>query len=64
MVQIKAAIAAVHNTRGLPSAPDFQKSGAFMDLFDFLHYCFGFQVNFLKHLYYISIYNLLLSVKI
>ncbi|KAK9204378.1 hypothetical protein WN943_014638 [Citrus x changshan-huyou] len=41
--EIKAAIAAVHNTRGLPSAPDFQKSGAFMDLFDFLHYCFGFQ---------------------
>ncbi|KAH9723657.1 putative callose synthase 8 [Citrus sinensis] len=34
---------AVRNTRGLPSAPDFQKSGAFMDLFDFLHYCFGFQ---------------------
>ncbi|KAH9723664.1 putative callose synthase 8 [Citrus sinensis] len=41
--EIKAAIAAVRNTRGLPSAPDFQKSGAFMDLFDFLHYCFGFQ---------------------
>ncbi|KAH9779590.1 putative callose synthase 8 [Citrus sinensis] len=34
---------AVRNTRGLPSGPDFQKSGAFMDLFDFLHYCFGFQ---------------------
>ncbi|KAH9779597.1 putative callose synthase 8 [Citrus sinensis] len=41
--EIKAAIAAVRNTRGLPSGPDFQKSGAFMDLFDFLHYCFGFQ---------------------
>ncbi|KAI9187505.1 hypothetical protein LWI28_028899 [Acer negundo] len=41
--EVKAAIAAVRNTRGLPSAQDFQKSGAFMDLFEFLHYCFGFQ---------------------
>ncbi|KAL5736702.1 hypothetical protein ACOSQ2_031490 [Xanthoceras sorbifolium] len=41
--EIKAAIAAVRNTRGLPSAQDFQKTGAFMDLFEFLHYCFGFQ---------------------
>ncbi|TXG66640.1 hypothetical protein EZV62_007915 [Acer yangbiense] len=43
LFEVKAAIAAVRNTRGLPPAQDFQKSGAFMDLFEFLHYCFGFQ---------------------
>ncbi|KAJ0046231.1 hypothetical protein Pint_04895 [Pistacia integerrima] len=42
-VQIKAAIAAVRNTRGLPSAQYFQKSGDFVDLFEFLQYRFGFQ---------------------
>lgn len=44
MIQVKAAVAAVRNIRGLPSAEDFQKHGAFTDLFDFLQYCFGFQV--------------------
>lgn len=43
-MQIKASVAAVRNIRGLPSAEDFQKHGAFTDLFDFLQYCFGFQV--------------------
>ncbi|KAJ4726559.1 Callose synthase-like protein [Melia azedarach] len=43
LLEIKAAEEAVRNTRGLPSAQDFQKSGAFTDLFEFLHYCFGFQ---------------------
>ncbi|KAI4323117.1 hypothetical protein L6164_022748 [Bauhinia variegata] len=41
--EIKAAIAAVRNVRGLPSAQDFNKHGAFVDLFDFLQHCFGFQ---------------------
>ncbi|EXC11740.1 Putative callose synthase 8 [Morus notabilis] len=41
--EVKAAVAAVRNIRGLPSAEDFQKHGAFTDLFDFLQYCFGFQ---------------------
>ncbi|KAM6584955.1 hypothetical protein CsatB_011957 [Cannabis sativa] len=41
--EIKAAIAAVRNVRGLPSAQDFQRHGEFIDLFDFLQYCFGFQ---------------------
>lgn len=44
IIQVKVAIAAVRNIRGLPSAQDFQKHGAFIDLFDFLQYCFGFQV--------------------
>ncbi|KAF3442292.1 hypothetical protein FNV43_RR16208 [Rhamnella rubrinervis] len=41
--EVKVAIAAIRNIRGLPSAQDFQKHGAFIDLFDFLQYCFGFQ---------------------
>ena len=44
IIQVKVAIAAVRNIRGLPSAQDLQKHGAFVDLFDFLQYCFGFQV--------------------
>ncbi|PON83360.1 Glycosyl transferase [Trema orientale] len=43
LTEIKVAVAAVRNVRGLPSAQDFQKHGAFTDLFDFLQYCFGFQ---------------------
>ncbi|KAF7836581.1 putative callose synthase 8 [Senna tora] len=42
--EIKAAIAAICNTRGLPSPQDFKKNGTFIDLFDFLQHCFGFQV--------------------
>ena len=45
MIQIKVAVAAVRNVRGLPSAQDFYKSGPFIDLFEFLKCCFGFQVN-------------------
>ncbi|XP_062094293.1 putative callose synthase 8 isoform X2 [Humulus lupulus] len=43
MTQIKAAIAIVRNVHGLPSAQDFQRHGEFIDLCDFLQYCFGFQ---------------------
>lgn len=45
LIQIKAAIAVIRNVRGLPSAQDFKKHGAFVDLFDFLQHCFGFQVS-------------------
>lgn len=48
MIQIKAAVAAIRNIRGIPSANDFQKHGGFIDLFDFLQYCFGFQVIYSK----------------
>jgi callose synthase len=41
--EIKAAIAVIRNIRGLPPAQDFKKHGAFIDLFDFLQHCFGFQ---------------------
>ncbi|KAL2331236.1 hypothetical protein Fmac_018817 [Flemingia macrophylla] len=41
--EIKAAIAVIRNVRGLPPAQDFNKQGAFVDLFDFLQHCFGFQ---------------------
>ncbi|CAK9325304.1 unnamed protein product [Citrullus colocynthis] len=41
--EIKAAVAAISNVRGLPSATDFQKNGPFTDLFDFLQWSFGFQ---------------------
>lgn len=41
--EIKAAIAVIRNVRGLPPAQDFKKHGAFVDLFDFLQHCFGFQ---------------------
>lgn len=45
LIQIKAAIAVTRNVRGLPPAQDFKKHGAFVDLFDFLQHCFGFQVS-------------------
>ncbi|OIV92479.1 hypothetical protein TanjilG_02242 [Lupinus angustifolius] len=41
--EIKAAIAVIHNVRGLPPAQEFKKQGPFLDLFDFLQHCFGFQ---------------------
>ncbi|KAK7272638.1 hypothetical protein RJT34_29359 [Clitoria ternatea] len=41
--EIKAAIAVLRNVRGLPPAQEFKKHGAFVDLFDFLQHCFGFQ---------------------
>lgn len=44
MIQIRAAIAAIRNIHGLPSAQDFQGHGTVRDLFDCLHYWFGFQV--------------------
>ncbi|CAK7351703.1 unnamed protein product [Dovyalis caffra] len=52
--EIKAAVAAVCNIRGLPSVQDLQKCGPFMDLFQFLQFFFGFQdgnvVNQREHL--------------
>ena len=44
MTQIKVALAAIRNIRGLHSAQDVQKHGRVRDLFDFLQYWFGFQV--------------------
>ncbi|XP_057949634.1 putative callose synthase 8 isoform X1 [Malania oleifera] len=41
--EIKAAVAAVRNIRGLPFVEDFQQQGALVDLFDWLYHCFGFQ---------------------
>ncbi|XP_065861638.1 putative callose synthase 8 isoform X1 [Euphorbia lathyris] len=41
--EIKAAVAAIRNVRGLPPAEDFHKCGPFIDLFEFLQCCFGFQ---------------------
>ncbi|XP_038691552.1 putative callose synthase 8 isoform X2 [Tripterygium wilfordii] len=41
--EIKASVAAVQNLRGLPSGQDFQRSAPFVDLFEFLQCCFGFQ---------------------
>ncbi|XWS10813.1 hypothetical protein CRYUN_Cryun38cG0030100 [Craigia yunnanensis] len=41
--EIKVAIGVVRNVRGLPSAQNFQKRGAFLDFFEFLQYSFGFQ---------------------
>lgn len=43
-LQIKAAVAIVRNTRGLPPPEDFQRHQPFVDLFEFLQYAFGFQV--------------------
>ncbi|WJX67394.1 hypothetical protein P8452_51863 [Trifolium repens] len=40
---VKAAIAVIRNIRGLTPGQDFKKHGAFVDLFDFLQHCFGFQ---------------------
>ncbi|KAE8124605.1 hypothetical protein FH972_019472 [Carpinus fangiana] len=41
--EIKVALAAIRNIRGLHSAQDVQKHGRVGDLFDFLQYWFGFQ---------------------
>ncbi|KAJ8755066.1 hypothetical protein K2173_016646 [Erythroxylum novogranatense] len=41
--EIKAAVAAVYNTRGLPSVEDFIKGRTSIDLFEFLQCSFGFQ---------------------
>ncbi|XP_021902223.1 putative callose synthase 8, partial [Carica papaya] len=41
--EIKAAVAVVRNTRGLPSHQDFNRHRPFVDLFEFLQYSFGFQ---------------------
>ncbi|KAJ4842397.1 putative callose synthase 8 [Turnera subulata] len=41
--EIKAAVAAVRNIRGLPLPQDLNDCGPFMDLFEFLQRCFGFQ---------------------
>ncbi|KAF9621859.1 hypothetical protein IFM89_028447 [Coptis chinensis] len=41
--EIKAALEVVQNIRGLPSAENHQKSGAFSDSFDWLQCWFGFQ---------------------
>ncbi|XP_077226535.1 glucan synthase-like 4 [Tasmannia lanceolata] len=41
--EIKAAVAAVRNIRGLPLAENHQRSGSFMDLLDWLQGLFGFQ---------------------
>lgn len=49
--QIKAAVAIVRNTRGLPPPEDFQRHQPFVDLFEFLHYAFGFQVLCQETLY-------------
>lgn len=50
MIQIKVALAAIHNIRGLHSAQDVQKHGGVRDLFDFLQYWFGFQVIYSRFL--------------
>ncbi|XAR56395.1 1,3-beta-glucan synthase [Bertholletia excelsa] len=41
--EIKAAVAAVCNIRGLPFLEDIRRQKACMDLFDWLQFCFGFQ---------------------
>jgi callose synthase len=41
--EIKAAVAIVRNTRGLPPPEEFQRHQPFLDLFEFLQYAFGFQ---------------------
>ncbi|OWM88549.1 hypothetical protein CDL15_Pgr002316 [Punica granatum] len=41
--EIKAAVAAVHNIHGLPSAPDMKKDAGSVDLLDILQGFFGFQ---------------------
>lgn len=51
IIQIKAAVAAVRNIRGLPSTQDLEKTGSFMDLFEFLGVVFGFQVFSLNYSY-------------
>ncbi|XP_057461314.1 putative callose synthase 8 [Actinidia eriantha] len=41
--EIKVAVAAVRNVRGLPFLENFGRRMANMDLFDWLQFCFGFQ---------------------
>ncbi|XP_059662797.1 putative callose synthase 8 [Cornus florida] len=41
--EVKAAVAAVRNVRGLPFPGDFQRRVPSTDLFDWLQICFGFQ---------------------
>ncbi|CAN8259363.1 unnamed protein product [Cochlearia groenlandica] len=41
--EIKAAVAIVRNTRGLPPPEEFQRNQPFVDLLEFLQYAFGFQ---------------------
>ncbi|XP_028112795.1 putative callose synthase 8 isoform X1 [Camellia sinensis] len=41
--EIKAAVFAVRNVRGLPFLEDFKKRMVYLDLFDWLQFCFGFQ---------------------
>ncbi|KAL3651083.1 putative callose synthase 8 [Castilleja foliolosa] len=41
--EIKYAIAIVRNVRGLPFVDDFKMRNPYMDLFDWLQFCFGFQ---------------------
>ncbi|KAK6134488.1 hypothetical protein DH2020_031770 [Rehmannia glutinosa] len=41
--EIKSAMAAVRNVRGLPFLEDFKRRQPYMDLFDWLQLCFGFQ---------------------
>ncbi|KAL0743640.1 hypothetical protein Bca4012_085153 [Brassica carinata] len=47
--EIKAAVAIVRNTRGLPPPEDFQRHQPFVDLFEFLQYAFGFQMAYELH---------------
>lgn len=56
MMQIKAALTALRNIRGLPVMQDLQKPGAAVDLFDCLQCWFGFQVMSLKNSCYICFY--------
>ncbi|XP_075498077.1 putative callose synthase 8 isoform X2 [Primulina tabacum] len=41
--EIKAAVAAVRNVRSLPFLDDFRQQAPYLDLFDWLQFCFGFQ---------------------
>ncbi|EPS60052.1 hypothetical protein M569_14751, partial [Genlisea aurea] len=41
--EIKTAIAAVHNVRGLPFVDDFKSQVPSLDLFNWLQLCYGFQ---------------------
>ncbi|CAI9088922.1 OLC1v1023382C1 [Oldenlandia corymbosa var. corymbosa] len=41
--EIKVAVAACRNVRGLPFVEDFKKRVVCMDLLDWLQFCFGFQ---------------------
>lgn len=45
VLQIKFSVAAVRNVRGLPFIEDLKRRVAHIDLFDWLQFCFGFQVK-------------------